>query len=105
VALALACKSLQQKKIINRWPLISPIAAISVGIVSGRHVLDLNYEEDSRAAVDFNVVMLGTGELVEVQGTAEGNPFNREDVNALLDLAEKGLKELFTIQEDILNKA
>ncbi|MEI6047190.1 MAG: ribonuclease PH, partial [Chloroflexota bacterium] len=65
VALALACKSLQQKKMLTRWPLISPLAAISVGMVGGRHVLDLNYEEDSRAAVDFNVVMLGTGELVE----------------------------------------
>ncbi|NWJ97474.1 MAG: ribonuclease PH [Chloroflexi bacterium] len=105
VALALACKSLQQKKMLTRWPLISPLAAISVGMVGGRHVLDLNYEEDSRAAVDFNVVMLGTGELVEVQGTAEGNPFNREDLNALLDLAEKGLKELFAIQEELLNKA
>ncbi len=105
VALALACKKLQQQKLITRWPLISPIAAISVGIVSGRPVLDLNYEEDSRAAVDFNVVMLGTGELVEVQGTAEGNPFTRDDVNTMLDLAEKGLKELFAIQEDILAKA
>lgn len=105
IALALACKRLQAQKLVNRWPLISPIAAISVGIVNGRHVLDLNYEEDSRAAVDFNVVMLGTGELVEVQGTAEGNPFSRADVNSLLDLAEKGLKELFAIQEDVLSKA
>lgn len=105
VALALACRQLQQKKLITKWPLISPIAAVSVGIVSGRHVLDLNYEEDSRAAVDFNVVMLGTGELVEVQGTAEGNPFSRDDVNSLLDLAEKGLKELFVLQEDVISKA
>ena len=105
VALALACKKLQQQKLLTRWPLTSPVAAVSVGIVSGRHVLDLDYTEDSRAAVDFNVVMLGTGELIEVQGTAEGNPFSRDDVNALLDLAEKGLKELFAIQEDVLSKA
>ncbi len=104
VALALACKKLQQQKLVTRWPLISPVAAISVGIVSGRPLLDLNYEEDSRAAVDFNVVMLGTGELIEVQGTAEGNPFSRDDMDDMLDLAEKGLKQLFLVQEEIIGK-
>ncbi len=104
VALALACKYLQKRKIISRWPLLHPVAAVSVGMVKGHHLLDLNYEEDSRAEVDFNVVMLGDGNLVEVQGTAEGKAFSRSDVNTLLDLAEIGLKELFTKQETVLGE-
>ncbi|HEX2915275.1 MAG TPA: ribonuclease PH [Chloroflexia bacterium] len=103
VALALACKRLQEKRLILRNPLKTQIAAISVGIVQGQYLLDLEYVEDSRAAVDFNVVMLGTGELVEVQGTAEGNPFSRQDMNALLDLAEQGLQELFALQKAALD--
>jgi len=102
VALALACKKLQDKKLVSRWPLNNSIAAISVGISHGQHLLDLDYSEDSAAATDFNVVMLDTGEFVEIQGTAEGTPFNRQDVNSLLDLAEKGIRELFLAQAEAI---
>jgi ribonuclease PH len=98
VALALACRNLQQRGLITENPLTAAIAAVSVGIVLGRKVLDLDYTEDSKAMVDCNVVMLDTGEFVEVQGTAEGNPFSRADLNELLDLAEKGIRELFEAQ-------
>jgi ribonuclease PH len=73
-------------------------AAISVGLVSGQPLLDLDYSEDSRADVDFNVVALDNGQLIEVQGTAEGAPFSRDQMNQLLDLAGKGLEELFRLQ-------
>jgi ribonuclease PH len=78
---------------------------VSVGIVQGQHVLDLNYSEDSAAAVDFNVVMLDSGEFVEVQGTAEGSPFSRNDIDAMLSLAEKGIRELFEIQKQAISEA
>jgi len=104
VALALACKKLQTNKLITKWPLTNAIAAISVGIVQGQHVLDLNYPEDSAAAVDFNVVMLDTGEFVEVQGTGEGSPFSRDDISALLDLGEKGIRELFMAQKEAIER-
>lgn len=98
VALALACKRLQEKKLILRSPIKQQIAAVSVGIVGGQFMLDLDYDEDSKADVDFNVVMLDDGQLVEVQGTAEGNPFSRSEMDELLDLAEHGLQELFALQ-------
>ena len=75
-------------------PLTDHLAAVSVGIVEGTHWLDLAYEQDAGAEVDMNVVMTGSGELVEVQGTAEGQPFSRADLDALLDLAGAGIKEL-----------
>jgi ribonuclease PH len=104
--LALACAKLVKAGELKRSPLLAPIAAVSVGIVSGQHMLDLAYDEDSKAAVDFNVVMLGgshLGELVEVQGTAEGAPFSRADINTLLDMAEHGLQELFIAQQEALS--
>jgi ribonuclease PH len=78
------------------------IAAISVGIVAGQPVLDLNYPEDAAAAVDLNVVMTGAGELVEVQGTAEGAPFARSELTALLDLADAGIKQVLAAQKAAL---
>lgn len=105
VAVALACRKLQKAGELRRSPLIAPIAAVSVGIVKNQFLLDLAYDEDSKAEVDFNVVMLGgshAGELVEVQGTAEGKPFSRSDMNKLLDLAEHGLVQLFSIQQQVL---
>lgn len=80
------------------------IAAISVGIVRGELVLDLNYEEDSTAEVDMNVVMTESGKLVEIQGTAEGKAFSRKELNEMIDLAEHGLKQIFTIQKKIIEK-
>lgn len=103
VALALACRHLQQRNLVLRSPLLHQIAAVSVGIASDQLLLDLDYSEDSRAEVDFNVVMLNSGELVEVQGTAEGKAFSRATMNSLLDLAEKGINQLFEAQKAALS--
>jgi ribonuclease PH len=78
--------------------MIDQVAAISVGIVEGVPVLDLNYNEDSKAEVDMNVIMTGKGSLIEVQGTAEGQPFSREELLEMLDLAQKGIRELMEKQ-------
>lgn len=103
VALALAVKKLLIAGKIKKNPLLSEVAAVSVGIVEGVPVLDLNYAEDSTAEVDMNVVCTGTGKFIELQGTAEREPFNREQMNAMLELAEKGISQLFTIQRYALN--
>ncbi|MBI4188755.1 MAG: hypothetical protein HY529_06080 [Chloroflexi bacterium] len=84
---------------ISSIPLKSAVAATSVGVVHSTRLLDLCYDEDFNAEVDFNVVMTSKGEFVELQGTAEGKPFTKETVDALLALAEKGIKELFQIQQ------
>jgi ribonuclease PH len=86
--------------VIVRNPIIDEVAAISVGIVDGMTRLDLDYESDSAAEVDMNVVMSGRGLLVEVQGTAELAPFTRSDLDALLDLATKGISELHALQRE-----
>ena len=78
------------------------VAATSVGVVDRLKMLDLCYEEDSRAGVDFNVIMTDKGEFVEMQGTAEGKPFSRESMDALIALADKGIKELFEAQKKAL---
>jgi ribonuclease PH len=82
--------------------LVAKVAAISVGLVDGAPLLDLDYSEDSRADVDFNVVGTDAGTYVEVQGTAEGKPFDRAAMDGLMDLASSGLEELFAAQTDIL---
>jgi len=78
------------------------VAAVSVGVVQGEPLLDLCYEEDAIADVDFNVVMTAEGEYVEVQGTAEGQPFSRATMDELLNLAEKGIGELLELQREVL---
>ena len=88
--------------IISSIPLKSAVAATSVGIVYNNMLLDLCYDEDSNAAVDFNVVMTSKGEFVEVQGTAEGKPFSKQTIDSLLSLAEKGIKQLFQAQQAAL---
>ncbi|MBT2540000.1 ribonuclease PH [Streptomyces sp. ISL-44] len=100
VALADAVAWGQQKKLIKagRKPLTGTVAAVSVGIVDGEPLLDLCYEEDVRAETDMNVVCTGDGRFVEVQGTAEGEPFDRKELNALLDLAAGGCADLEAIQ-------
>jgi ribonuclease PH len=80
------------------------LAAVSVGIVNGEMLLDLNFEEDSVAQVDMNIVMTGSGKLVEVQGTAEKEPFSRETLNALLDLAQKGIQEILALERKLLDR-
>jgi ribonuclease PH len=98
VALAAACKRLVEVGQLKQSPLHDTVAAISVGIVDGEILLDLPYSEDSRAEVDMNVVQLGSGRLVEVQGTGEGGTFDRKLLDRMLDLAEHGIAELARIQ-------
>ena len=98
VAFALACHRLSKDGKITRLPVKGEVAAVSVGIVGATPLLDLKYDEDSRAAVDMNVVCTGDGRFIEVQGTAEGEPFSREEMDSLLELARLGLEELFAAQ-------
>ena len=84
-------------------PLLSEVAAVSVGIVEGVAVLDLAYIEDSNAEVDMNIVCTAAGKFIEIQGTAEREPFTREQMNEMLALAEKGIGELFAVQRNALN--
>jgi ribonuclease PH len=103
VALALACRKLMKKGTIKNSPIISEVAAVSVGIVENTPVLDLCYAEDSSAEVDMNIVCTGAGKFIEIQGTAEREPFTREQMNEMLGLAETGINQLFTIQRNALN--
>ena len=98
IAVADAVDGLLAKGLLTKNPLKDSVAAISVGMVDGRAVLDLDYPEDSGCDADMNVVMTGAGRYVEVQGTAEGHTFDRAELNALLQLAEKGIKELAQLQ-------
>ena len=105
VALALAVKRLLARKAIERSPLRDSVAAVSVGVVAGRVMLDLCYEEDSRAEVDMNVVATGEGRFVEVQGTAEQGTFSGEDLAAMTALASAGILELTRLQREALAAA
>jgi ribonuclease PH len=105
VALHQALQTLANMGIISSIPLNSAVAATSVGIVHGYQLLDLCYDEDCAAAVDFNVVMTSQSEFVEVQGTAEGKPFSKETIDSLLSLAEKGINELFKVQQAAMEAA
>jgi len=105
VALAIACKRLMKDRRITKSPIVAEVAAVSVGIVDGVPLLDLKYDEDSRAEVDMNVVCTGDGRFIEVQGTAEGSPFTREQMDNLLELAKKGIAELVTLQRYAIEAA
>jgi len=102
IALQDACEQLVAKGLIASNPVRDHVAAISVGIVNGVPVLDLDYPEDSDCDTDMNVVMTGSGGIVEIQGTAEGEPFSRAQMNQLVDLAEAGINELITRQKAAL---
>lgn len=102
VALAAACDLLCRRNLMKSWPIQDTVAAISVGVVDGKEVIDLCYEEDSSAAVDMNIVMTGAGTYVEVQGTAEGAPFSRKLLDALLELASGGIGLLTEDQREVL---
>src|SRR5437868_10074954 len=104
VALALALEKLKDRSIIKTMPLTDYVAATSVGIVDGEALLDLAYEDDSRAEVDMNIVKTGDGRFIEVQGTAEAIPFGREALNRLLDLADIGIRELIEKQRAIVGR-
>ncbi|GMR04524.1 MAG: ribonuclease PH [Thermodesulfobacteriota bacterium] len=86
---------------ISSLPVVDSVAAVSVGIVKGRTLLDLNYEEDSNADVDMNVIMTGGAKIVEIQGTAEQKAFSREEMLCLVDMAEKGIRELTALQKSL----
>jgi ribonuclease PH len=103
VALALACRKLVKNGIIKNSPIRSEVAAVSVGIIGGTPILDLAYSEDSVAEVDMNVVCTGSGKFIEIQGTAEREPFTREQMDEMLRLAEIGINSLFQLQHNALS--
>ena len=99
IALMLAMKKLKKDKLIKEIPVRDYVAAISVGVVNGKNYLDLDYSEDSEADVDMNIIKTGTGGFVEIQGTAEREPFSDKQMKAMLTLADKGIKQLVAIQK------
>ena len=99
MATVLALKKLKKEKLLDELPIKDYVAAISVGIVNDKKLLDLDYSEDSTADVDLNIVKTGSGGYVEVQGTAEQEPFDDKQLDGLLKLADKGIKELIEIQK------
>jgi ribonuclease PH len=102
VALVDAFKKMLKDGVIEKIPVKDTVAAVSVGRVDGRLLLDLNYEEDSRAEVDMNVVMTGSGKFVEIQGTAEESSFSKEELDALTKAARKGIRQLTNMQKQSL---
>ncbi len=104
IAVARALNILLERKTIQNQPLEDQVAAVSVGLLEDTALLDLDYKEDSVADVDLNVVMASDGRLLEIQGTAEGSPFTRDQLNALLDMAEPGLKSLHASQLSALQQ-
>jgi ribonuclease PH len=102
VALVLALEHMRSTGVIQTIPIDDYVAATSVGIVKGTPLLDLAYEEDSKAEVDMNIVKTGDGRYIEIQGTAESTPFTHEHLNTLLELADSGIKELLTLQREVL---
>ncbi len=105
VALALAVRKMLADKVIAANPLTGTVAAVSCGLISGTAVLDLDYAEDSTAQADANFVLTGAGGIVEVQGTAEGDPFSRDQFDRLMTLAEHGIRELTALQAKALERA
>lgn len=104
VALALACQFLKKNGLIKKWPLKDFVAAVSVGFFKGKPWLDLDYEKDSGADVDMNLVMTGKGSFIEIQGTAENKPFTDGQLNVLKKLGVKGIKELIQKQKEVLKE-
>ncbi len=104
VALVDALRSMQKNGTITQWPIKEPLGAVSVGLVNGKPRLDLCYEEDSIADVDFNVVMTGSGHFVELQGTAEHRSFSKAQLQTLLKLAETGIQQVLKAQEKALGR-
>src|SRR3954470_23659508 len=103
VALALACRKLLKHGNVKASPILSEVAAVSVGVVEGTPILDLAYAEDSTADVDMNIVCTGLGKFIELQGTAEREPFSRDQMDEMLRLADIGVNRLFEIQRNALN--
>jgi ribonuclease PH len=104
VAMAIACQKLLKSGVIKENPIISEVAAVSVGIVQNNVLLDLCYDEDSVAEVDMNIVCTGKGDFVEIQGTAEHTPFTLDQMSQMIELARKGTGELIEMQREVLGK-
>ncbi|WP_019908873.1 ribonuclease PH [Paenibacillus sp. HW567] len=104
VAMAFAIQKIAQQHKLSVFPITDYLAAVSVGIVGDQALLDLNYEEDSKAMVDMNVVMTGKGAFVELQGTGEERPFSRQELDELLGLGEMGIYELIAVQKEVLGE-
>lgn len=102
VAMAIAINKISEQHKLAKFPITDFLASLSVGIINGKPMCDLNYEEDSSAKVDMNVVMTGDGKFVEVQGTGEESPFSREELNQLLELAENGIMQVIEQQKQVL---
>jgi ribonuclease PH len=102
VALVLALRRMRELALIRDLPIVDYVAATSVGIVDGTALLDLAYDEDSKAEVDMNFVKTGDGRFIELQGTAEGQPFDKRALDALMDLADNGIKELIAMQKSVV---
>lgn len=102
VALAIAVNKIAEQHKLAVFPITDYLASISVGVAGGKALLDLNYEEDSKAKVDMNLVMTGSGKFVEVQGTGEDSPFSREELDEILALGEQGIRELIVRQQEAL---
>jgi ribonuclease PH len=102
VALVDAIKHTQKLGLLGNDPMLGMVASVSVGVYNGEPVLDLDYAEDSNAETDMNVVMNDSGDFIEVQGTAEGTAYNRDELNAMLDLAQQGIGKIIQIQKDAL---
>lgn len=102
VALMDALTTLRSQRILSHIPVFDSVAAVSVGLVDGQILLDLNYKEDSMASADMNFVMTGRGKFIEIQGTAEGSPFSKETFDLMLELATKGIQKLTRIQREAL---
>ena len=105
IATALACAKLRAQGAISRWPIRCLVAAVSVGLLGGRLLLDLNYEEDRDAAVDMNLVMTSTGVFVEVQGAGEEATFSSRELNQMIELGETGIQRLIASQRELLRSA
>lgn len=105
LALTEAIKTMRQKKMLSKNPLVKQIASISVGIVAGEALLDLEYSEDSAAETDLNIVMTADGEFIELQGTAEKNAFSGSQLNEMLELGRQGVLQLVELQNSVLDEA
>ncbi len=104
IALYDALVEMDQRRVLRGWPLKDQVAAVSVGVVDGKVLCDLDYSEDSRAEVDLNLVMTGKHELIEVQGSAEGSPFKRESLDAMLAVGEDTIRRIFELQKSTIGK-
>lgn len=102
VALCIAVNKIAQQHKLPVFPINDYLASVSVGVVGGRTLLDLNYEEDSKAKVDMNLVMTGSGQFVELQGTGEESPFSRQELDALLQIGEQGIRDIINQQKEVL---